>query len=481
MPRRLLLASPLALVFAASPGFADPATPEGAKKILDLYSQYFTPKVVEGGFLTVKPDGDEYVVTWDFQKAVEQAGAERSAVSIEPLVYRVAIKGDHAWSLHAERLPRITIKDLQGPDRGGVALEFLNAKVVSDYDDTKPDFLHSVASYDKLQLTVDVPNGGAQTGYRLEENGGQFDLEAKASDDGQGVDVTVGRSMQSVNQTMSVQGGGSGAPINVHYNTGPVTTTLQIDSLQGRAIGDLWRYVVANISSSEEPPELRDHVKATLPVWTNLRLDGAVQDVAIDFALAQASLKSASEHLALSGFTPKNVAEFAIKLDEVTAQSLMLPAWANDLSPLSIDVGLSAGFDGLDRIASIAIDDPRFGDGDLSPQSQAGIETIWKTGHPTLTLEPSSLKNPIIDLRLEGSAKIDAKPSGHLHVSVDSLDKTVSLLQEASKEEPDLANIVMGMTYVKGLAKSDAEGRLVWDIDASESKLVVNGTPIPLR
>ena len=65
--RFALAAACLALATAAQ---ADPATPEGAKAIADAYAAYLSPAALEKGFVTVKPDGEDYVVAFDMEKAL---------------------------------------------------------------------------------------------------------------------------------------------------------------------------------------------------------------------------------------------------------------------------------------------------------------------------------------------------------------------------------------------------------------------------
>jgi hypothetical protein len=188
-------------------------------------------------------------------------------------------------------------------------------------------------------------------------------------------------------------------------------------------------------------------------------------------------MKAFGEKILLTGLAPHADADLALSVDDLSAKSLLMPNWAKSLWPLSADLKASVGFDGLDRMANLVIDDPKFSrDADVTSVTSDRIASIWQNGHPKLTIAPTSLKNPIVDLQVEGSAALDAHPNGHFHVSVDSLDKAMALLQDLGRSQPEALNALQVLTVFKGLAKTDPDGRLAWDLDVNDGGLVVNGT-----
>ena len=70
-------------------------------------------------------------------------------------------------------------------------------------------------------------------------------------------------------------------------------------------------------------------------------------------------------------------------------------------------------------------------------------------------------------------------PSGHFTFTADGLDKTIALLSEMAKTDPQVQPAVLGVTFLKGLATTGSDGRLVWKVDMTDAGLTVNGTPLP--
>ena len=87
------LSSAFLLIAASCAGFASPATSDGAKAIEQGYADYFGKAVVDKGIVSVSPDGDDYVVAWDLQKALDLAGPPKGALRIERFTYTLTPTG----------------------------------------------------------------------------------------------------------------------------------------------------------------------------------------------------------------------------------------------------------------------------------------------------------------------------------------------------------------------------------------------------
>jgi hypothetical protein len=197
--------------------------------------------------------------------------------------------------------------------------------------------------------------------------------------------------------------------------------------------------------------------------------------------MVEATLKSLGEKLDLSGLTSEGAAEIGVSIDGLAFQSPLLPAWAESLSPASFSLDVRLTDRGLDKAARLALDDPELGDaGDLSSETQDRIAQALLDGRPTFVLAPGRLTTPMLDLAFEGEASVSADaPSGHFTVSADGLNKTIALLGELAKADPDLQPAVLGVTFLKGLATIGADGRLVWKVDVTgDGDVSINGTPL---
>lgn len=308
-------------------------------------------------------------------------------------------------------------------------------------------------------------------------------LRAKTSDSGAGVDFALAQSVKSMSETVvAPPPNGQGAPVKVTYNVGGVAGGVAISALRAREIGDLWKYVVAHVEDADAPTEFKPRLRATLPLWNALQANAQFHDLSVQTPMGEATLKTLGETIGLSGLTADGDAELGVKIDQLAFKSPLLPSWAEQLSPASFNFDLRVTDKGLDEVARLALDDPGFGGkGELSPETQDKISEVLLAGRPKVTLSPGRLTTPTLDLTFEGEASAETgAPSGHFTFSADGLDKTIALLDEIAKTEPDLQPAALGVVFLKGLATTGSDGRLVWKVDVTEAgEVSINGTPLP--
>ncbi len=477
------LSSAFLLIAASSAGLAAPATSEGAKAIEQGYVDFFSKAVIDKGIVSVAPDGEDYVVAWDLQKALDLAGPPKGALRIERFSYTLTPTGEGAWTVKADRFPSLAF-DVP-TDKGKVTgtLDLSGFHLEAAYDAAQVNFLRSLVAVDLLAGKFHIADVARGADIDLAESGISVETRAKTSDSGAGVDVALAQSVKSLTETvLAPPPNGQGAPVKVTYNVGGVVGGAAITGLRAREIGDFWKYVVAHIEDADAPPEWKQRLRATLPVWNNLQANAEIHDLTLQMPMVDATLKTLGETIGLSGFVADGAAEIGVKIDELAFKSPLLPSWAEQLSPASLSLDLRVTGKGLDQAAELALDDPNFGGkGDLSPETQDKISQVLLAGRPKVALSPGRLTTPLLDLAFEGEASADTgAPSARFTFSADGLDKTIALLEEIAKTEPDLQTAVLGVTFLKGLATTGPDGRLVWKVEVTEAgEVSVNGTPLP--
>ncbi len=477
-------AAVFASICASSAACAAPATSDGAKAIEQAYVEYFSKAVVDKGILTVTPSGEDYLVTWDLEKALELADPSQGALRIERFAYTLTPKSNGGWTIKADRLPSVAFDAPTDKGQVNAALDLSGFTFEAAYSAARKDFLRAVASAEALEAEARTVDPEQRVDADLVESGVSIETRAKTSESGAGVDIAIAQSTKRLTQTVhSTSSADEGAsPITFAYEAAGMGGGLAIAGLRAREISDLWKYVVAHFDD-DDAPDLKQHVLAALPFWNDLRADAEIRDLDLKTPMVEARLKTLGEKLGLTGFTDEGSAEFGVRVEDLAFKSALLPSWAETLSPVSLNLDLLVADKGLGTAAQIALDDPEFGEtGALAPETQNKINQALLSGQPRLVLAPGRLTTPLIDLAFEGDAMLDSgAPRAHLTVSADSLDKTIALLQEVAKDEPDAQSIALGMAIVKGLATTGADGRLVWQIDATPSgEVSVNGTLLPM-
>jgi hypothetical protein len=172
--------------------------------------------------------------------------------------------------------------------------------------------------------------------------------------------------------------------------------------------------------------------------------------------------------------------ELGFNMDGLSVPSGLVPAWAAPLVPTALDIDVKFQMNDLDKIAHAAISGI-----DLRPNQSpdvskfAVVAAMAMSGEPKITLAPGHLSSPSLDLYFHGEMALVPKPMGTLTVEAEGLDKTLSRLQEAAKNNPELQQAVLMLTVAKGQAKPGANGRSLWVVGYGEDgALSVNGKTV---
>ncbi len=471
----------IVLLVAAAPAAAA-ATSDGAAQLARSYADYFTRAVIDKGVVSVTPDGDGYVVAWDLEKAMALLGADAGALKMQPFTYRLTPAGDGPWRLEAQNLPSVALEGPSGADHFSGSLDFHGFQLDGVYDPAESDFLRSRLGVDAIVGKFNESEATQATEIEMAQSGLVGEMRAKSSAAGAGVDVAYVQSIKSLGQTVVIKpASGDSQPATVAYSIGAVGGAITLSGLRAREIGDLWKYVVAHNDDKEPSDGLNAKLGAALPLWNDFKLDADLHDFSVETPVGRATIKSLAEKLGLSGLTPLASAEFGVAFDSLAFESANAPAWSARLTPISLSLDLQFSGRGVDQAAQLALQDPGLaGGGELTPETQDRIDAALLAGDPKLTLAPGRLTMPALDLAFAGEASTtNGAPSGHFTVSADSLDKTLELLQDIAKDEPDAQMAILGVTFIKGLAKTGPDGRLVWKIDIDEAGVTINGEPLP--
>lgn len=476
--RRRLIALAVAVCvarLAAGPASAEPATPEGAKAIGATYAAYFGAAVIDKGFVTITPQGDDYVVSWDMKKAIAAMGGAAKDVQVGPLVYRITPTLDGGWLARASSLPSLTLPPT--PEGKGGTVAFEGFRFDGLYDATASDFWRAKIGLGALKLDATANSGEARQRIMLSEDGVAGELRIKAGEDADSVDVRVAQSIASARQKTAVGEGDAAAPAS-ETRQGAASGDSLVTGLRAQAFADLWRYLVARGDSALSPAdELRPKLVALLPLWSELAAGARVEDVAVSFPGGAIGVKSVGEELSMTGLVERASAALALAVEDLTVEFEGAPEWLKTLSPTSFAFQVEARAGGVDRVAQLALADPEFlKSGNLSADVTAQILQTLRAGQPQVAIKQTHLVTPLGDATLEGEATFgDGPPQAHAKVTANDLDKTLEALAKIIETEPGAQQLLYLATFARGLAQTE-DGRLVWNIEyVAPHDIRVNG------
>ena len=446
MRRFPVIAASAALALSPLSAWAEPATSEGARGLEALYATYLSRAAIDDGVISIAPDNDAYVVTWDFQKLAGLAGLQ--GLKVEPFSYRLTPGPAGAWTLLGDHYPHVSM-DIPAPQgRATATLDFQGVRLGAVFDPQQTEFLRSKVGVERMDGAFAITDGARRSDVNFAEEGIVVETRAKPAESGEGVDVAIAEAFRSVSETASgTPSSGQGEPTQMNYGISGTVAGATVSGLRAREIGELWKSVVAHFDAGELAPETRARLLAALPLWDVLRAHAEIRDLSVETPQGAARMKTLGETLDLTGFTKTGAVEIGLDVDGMTLKSELLPPGSGGFWPASLSLNLTATSEGWDRAARLALDDAHFlADGVLSAEAQDKIGGVLAAGNPRMVLKPGHFKIPTLDLRFEGEAGLESdEPTGHLKVSADSLDKTIDLLKEMATSEPGLTPAILGL------------------------------------
>jgi len=470
----------MALIAATSTALADEATSEGARDVEGAYAAYFGRRAISDGVIKAEPDGEAYVISWDLAKAASLLGAPADALKMDPFTYRLTSEDDDGWSWSSLAFPRISLKISN--DKGPVSADigFDGFSLTGRWDPTNEPFLVTKLALGAVNgdFAQTDPNGITHVHFVQHD----LSLETRASTNADGgVDVALVQSVGKLLETVTPADGQGGAAGKVNFESDFAPGSVAIAGLRAQEIGALWRALAAAADSGAAPQGLIELMTQALPLWNDMGAEVQLKNIKIASAMGGGEIAGFGETVKLAGLSDEGRVEFGIDLDGLTLQSSMAPPWVARLTPLSAKVSVALTDSGVAKAAHLALADPEFAErGQVSREGQAAMNAAILAGDPRLVLLPGRLTTPTIDLAFAGSAQLrPGAVAAEIKISADSLDKALAIVSELGAAAPEMQYATLLLGLIKGLAKTQDDGRLFWDVVVDGPKVTVNGSPLP--
>jgi len=364
-----------ALAFGLAPAGADPATPQGAKAIEATYAAYFSPAVIDKQIVTVTPQGDDYLIGWDFEKALAAMGAPADAVAVSPFVYRLTPTLDGGWLARADSLPNLTVHPLRDGGREGGTAAFDGFRFEGLYDPDAAAPFRAKLRLGSLKIDARARSGGRLNHFVIAQDGMASAIQVKAGQRPGEVDIASTQAVAGSDQQTSVLGDDGVARGASDVKQGAATGDSRIIGLRAEAIGELWRFLVADIGKGAIPPQqLKPKLEALAPLWREASGHGEAEAIAIAFPGGAVSIKSTTQQVRVTGLVEHASATLAFAVNDVNLDLADAPNWLKQIWPATLALKVEASVDGLDRATQLALDDPEWlKDGALGQDTKMAI------------------------------------------------------------------------------------------------------------
>jgi hypothetical protein len=266
---------------------------------------------------------------------------------------------------------------------------------------------------------------------------------------------------------------------------GAIDADVSFDRLHIRALLDLWAWFVAHPSFEamrEGADELKQRLRAALPLFDKFALSGAFRTIAVDSSLGRFTADRAGIGFDLNGLASRGAFTEKIAFSGLRLPGGLAPAFAG-VAPT--DMAFEVTFSGYDAASAV---DLVLGNLDLGaapplkPEIAARVfETFLPEGVLTVALKHGRIASDLAELTFEGQVKVanGRRPTGSGLITAKGLDAVASALVVAAQSDPRARKAVMGLALARGFGKPGPDGVTVWRIEtAPDGRPLVNGVPL---
>jgi hypothetical protein len=225
---------------------------------------------------------------------------------------------------------------------------------------------------------------------------------------------------------------------------------------------------------------MKSILQGGLPLFNAMTTNSTAKNLAITTPMGGVSMAEMGIDLNLNGVVADGKVQQAISVKGLTLPVEMIPAWAVPILPKDVSIDFQVtGFDAA-AAANVAMglfDLPDGAEPDAAFDA-AMMAALLPTGNVTIGLNPGSISGEGYALTYEGS--MNAGPETEIPTGTAKITLTgIETLQAALDAAPDdiKGQAMMGVGMAQGMAETDSNGALVWEIDASTpGSLFINGT-----
>ncbi|TXI11282.1 MAG: hypothetical protein E6Q76_02730 [Rhizobium sp.] len=474
MRSRIIAAAVFSMGLAGISQAAD-INDQGARDLRNILTHSLSYDLAHSDFVTVKPAGDQYEITYDLAKFFDKINSSAFSVT-----------GFKPLSLFAQPLERERWH-LTGDNSLDIALHSPTSDIgysiaSSSFDgifDPAIEMMRSMGIKSSGVKFSSVGNG-PRSGRKIDAtiDSASFAHTITDSSEAGKVDLQLQGTLQSLKEQFTLRPDAS--PIT--FSVDSVDTNVTATSLPVKELRALIRFFVQHVkakqlsqSGSEKFEEL---VHRALPVFGSLGKTVTLNNALIATDKGKVGVKRIDYSFKMDGLTKASNVDLELRAEQFTPDADLIPAAYSAFLPTALDVQLGVpniNFEGLidtglDAIATRA-----------EPVSGETLKrTMFPSGYGTLEFPKISAMSGVYDVEISGQLKGSTKPHSGYSLQATILardfDKTVAAIQEAAKGEPRLNNVSFGLLAAKGFAKTDPDGRLRWDITMDEDRTVtVNG------
>ena len=476
--RRIWIAAGVAAVSFVQPLAAAEINDQGARKLRDDLSHYLPDEVRNGGFLTVIPSGERYEIKYDFAKLLGDIGSRDFSISgLTPFSVFAAPVNGGLWKLNSDSDLNVSIQGKM-PDGKSTDLTYsVTDAVFSGIFDPAISYLRS---------------GEMTSGpIRIVSKTGAEELEASFA----AMNYSLTSTGAAIAGATDFRGKGAfsrfyervttaeNPPIQIRAES--LDFDVGVEGVVPEKIRNLVSFgleLVKNEKPSQaELAELKKLIRGAMPFFSSLSEKITFNRFVVASQIGDFELGKLDYTLAMTEPSEATRIGFGIGVENISAPPGLIPELYAQLVPEIAEIQMGITDLNFTRFVDTLMEIDLSTSGPLPEAQSARLgEAFLPDGQIKIDFPKVVAKSPLYDVEASGamSGYPDQKDRYTLETSIFArdVDKLIQYFQQAAKADPQFNQVSFAVMMAKGMAKTEADGRLRWDIKFEDGKsLTVNG------
>ena len=470
---RLLGATLLASVYAATPASAGTATQKGAQKLEDTLARYFGRTLFDKGMISISPQGESYDLSFELDSAKLGVASDSSQIQFGPYSVLITPKDDGTYGI-ASTTPSLVLsnKTRMGDQPFEVVERMDGCSQQAVFDPRLMFFSSQTASCDSFTMTVRSPVED------IDASSGKVTAQSTGTPgrDG-GVDIVGDADIVDFSETVTIKNPAQ-PMVPVVVRADHVHQEATAKGVATAGILDIAAFLVGKGSYDKilaAQDDVKAKVAAAFPIWRELTGTISSQNLSIGLPVGIIRVAIADQTATCTGLVKDGRYAVGIKLSGLSMPDGLVPGWAGPLVPKDVDINLKLSGIDIEAMAHRVIKSFDAGRNPPLPDSLR-MTLLGMLGGDRARLDfDQSLTGTDYDVKGQGGTTLVPNQLGKAQISASGLDEVINALNPARGQSMQRA--LLGLSFLKGLARNGPDGRSLWDVefDSALKKVVVNG------
>lgn len=479
--KRILIAAGIAAAFPLHVAQAVEINDQGARVLKDNLSHFLPDSARSSGFLVVRPSGDRYEVTYDIAKLLETIDNKNFTVSgLTPFTLFAAPLSNGQWKLNSDSNMNFSVQGKTADGKPTSLAYSVTDAVFSGIFDPAISYLRS---------------GEATSGpIRMVSKSGEEEVEASFA----GMNYSLGATDSATAGATDFHGTGSFSRFYERIAT-PQTPPVQIRaesldfdvSVKGVVAQNIQKLVsfMLELVRDEKPSkaeiaELKELIRTAMPFFTALSEKIAFKRFTVVSNVGDFGVDKLNYSLTMTEPSETTRIGVGIGVEKISLPFGLVPEVYAQLVPDMAEMELGIADLNFTRFVDALMEMDLSKPGPLpKAESDRLGKAFLNDGQVTIDFPKVIAKSSLYDVEMSGemTGYPDQKDRYDLETSVlaRDIDKLIQYFQGAAKVDPQFNQVSFAIMMAKGMAKTEPDGRLRWDVMFKDGKtLSVNGQVI---